>query len=116
MNLAEKVFAADSRFVLGLLKLRATGTLVGDGQPTADDTKLAVLILDRLLADLGVEVGQRPGFCAAIAAGRKRGAATGNGKKRLRELLGGANCHPSSKICSRRGQPSSRPLPPTCAK
>lgn len=95
MNLAEKIFAADSRFVLGLLRLRATGTLIGDGQPAADDTEVAVLTLDRLLADLGVEAGRRPGFCAAIAAaGPEAGRGYRKRQKRLRELLGGANSHP----------------------
>ena len=95
MDLAEKIFAADSRFVLGLLKLRATWTLAGNGQPVADETDLAVLTLDRLLADLGVEAGQRPGFCAAIAAaGPEAGRGYRKRQKRLRELLGRASSHP----------------------
>jgi lantibiotic biosynthesis protein len=95
IDIAERIFAADSQFVLKVLKLRATGTLIGDHQPLADDTELAALTLHRLLIDLGIPRDQLPQFCHALSTnGREAGRAYRERQARLRDLLGAARSHP----------------------
>jgi thiopeptide-type bacteriocin biosynthesis protein len=95
MDIAEKIFAADSQFVLGVLGLRAAGTLIGDQQTVADNTELAVLTVDRLLADLGIGREQRSPFCRALSTDRRQsGHAYRERQARLRQLLSGVRSHP----------------------
>jgi lantibiotic biosynthesis protein len=104
MDIAERVFAADSRLVLGLLELadrRAAGPDGGElfgGEVFADRTELAALTLHRLVADLGVDAGAAAAFFKELSGGPGPGRAAGRAYRprqgRLREVVGGLRCDP----------------------
>jgi lantibiotic biosynthesis protein len=99
MDIAERVFEADSRLVLGLLELaerRVAGSGGGElfgGDVFADRTELAALTLHRLVADLGVEANDGAAFFKELSGGPGPGRAAGRAYRprqgRLREVVGG---------------------------
>jgi thiopeptide-type bacteriocin biosynthesis protein len=103
MDIAERVFEADSRLVLGLLELADRRAAAGGGDMFggdvfggdvfADRTELAVLTLHRLVADLGVGAAAAAAFFKELSGGSGPGRAAGRAyrtrQRRLREILGG---------------------------
>jgi lantibiotic biosynthesis protein len=94
VDIAERIFAADSSFVLGLLELEARRAIVGNGQVFADRTELAAVTLHRLMADLGVE-GNWASFYKTLSGGeRAAGRVYRERQKQLRELVADVRSDP----------------------
>lgn len=95
VDIAERIFAADSRFVLGLLELEARRAIVGNGQVFTDRTELAAVTVCRLMTDLGVEGDRRASFYKTLSGGeRAAGGVYRERKKQLRELIAGVRSDP----------------------
>jgi lantibiotic biosynthesis protein len=65
IDIAERIFDADSKLVLRLLELQSRRATAGDGNPLglfADRTELAALTTDRLVTSLGVDGPARASF------------------------------------------------------
>lgn len=89
VDIAERIFAADSRFVVRLLELEARRAVVGNGRIFANRTELAAVTLHRLMADLGVE-GDWASLYKTLSAGeRTAGRVYRERQKQLRELIAG---------------------------
>jgi lantibiotic biosynthesis protein len=65
MDIAERIFDADSKLVLALLQLQSRRSTAGEGKSLglfADRTTLAAVTTDRLVASLGVAGAERASF------------------------------------------------------
>lgn len=95
MDIAERIFAADSAFVLGVLELQERQAAAGDARAFADRTELAAFTLSRLMADLGVEGRRLMSFCKTLAGGdRAAGRMYRERQRQLRELMAGLRSDP----------------------
>ncbi|BFV61055.1 lantibiotic dehydratase [Kitasatospora sp. CMC57] len=108
LDFAERVFCADSTAVLALQQHLARRTV------DLDRLTVAVLTVDRLLADLGLPPPDRQALAAAMADGSDpaTGTAFRESKDRLRELLGAVAPPPLEELLATRSAAIAPARPP----